>query len=153
MKSVIEIEINAPQDRIVAVFANPEHVTKWMDDVDRYEPISGEPGTPGSKYRLVPKKGSMIFVATMLPRRQPNELRLELDTSSVTVSVTGIFAALSPSRTRLVSEEVFSFKGLFNKIFGFLATKAIRRAHRRHMDAFKRFAEEHARRQTPLTHG
>jgi hypothetical protein len=48
---------------------------------------------------------------------------------------------LSPGTTRLVSEEVFTFKGLLSKAFGLLARPAIRRAHRRHMEGFKRFAE------------
>jgi hypothetical protein len=36
---------------------------------------------------------------------------------------------------------VFHFKGLMSGIFGFLAGFAIRKAHRRHMEAFKAFAE------------
>jgi len=51
---------------------------------------------------------------------------------------------VSPGRTRLISEEVFSFKNPFNRLFGFLAQRAIRNAHRRHIEAFKRFAEEQA---------
>jgi hypothetical protein len=30
---------------------------------------------------------------------------------------------------------------MFNKVSGFLAQKAIKAVHRRHMDSFKRFAE------------
>jgi len=55
--------------------------------------------------------------------------------------VKGTFVALSAARTRLLSEEVFRFKGLFNKVFGFLVQRTIKNAHRRHMEAFKRFAE------------
>jgi hypothetical protein len=95
----------------------------------------------GSKYRLVPKKGKMVFVATVVARNLPTESHLSLEASNVTVSVNGTFVALSSSRTRLTSEEVFHFKGLLNTIFGFLAWRAIRSVHRRHMEAFKRFAE------------
>jgi uncharacterized protein YndB with AHSA1/START domain len=142
MKNVIELDINLPRERVAALFADPRNTTKWMDDVERYEPISGEPGMPGSTYRLVPKTGKMVFVATVISRQLPDEARLTLDASSVAVSVTGTFVAVSPDRTRLVSEEVFSFKGLFNKLFGFVAQSSIRNAHRRHMEAFKRFAEQ-----------
>jgi hypothetical protein len=114
-----------------------------MDDVDRVETISGQLGMPGSKYRLVPKKGKMVFVATVLARNLPSESHLSLEASNVTVSMKGLFGALSSDRTRLTSEEVFSFKGPLSKVFGFLAQGAIRRAHRRHMEAFKRFAEAH----------
>ena len=143
MKSVIELEIDVPQARLATLFADPQQNTKWMDDVDRVETISGQLGMPGSKYRLVPKKGKMVFVATVLARNLPSESHLSLEASNVTVSEKGLFGALSSDRTRLTSEEVFSFKGPLSKVFGFLAQGAIRRAHRRHMEAFKRFAEAH----------
>jgi hypothetical protein len=143
MRSVVELEVDVPQERLAALFADPDNSTRWMDDLERYEPMSGEPGMPGSTYRLVPKTGKMVFVATVISRKLPNEVRLNLDASSVAVSVTGTFVALSSDRTRLVSEEVFSFKGPFHKLFGLVAQRAIRNAHRRHMEAFKRFAEQH----------
>lgn len=34
---------------------------------------------PGSTYRLVPKSGAMIFVATVVSRDLPNEICLSLD--------------------------------------------------------------------------
>ncbi len=141
MKSVIELEIDAPQEKLAALFADPQQNTKWMNDVERVEPISGQLGMPGSQYRLVPKKGNMVFVATILSRNLPTESQLILEASNATVSVKGTLVALSSERTRLISEEVFSFKGLFSRLFGFLAQGAIKNAHRRHMEAFKRFAE------------
>jgi len=142
MKSVVELDIEAPLPRVAALFGNPEHSTTWMRDIARYEPIKGQPGAPGSTYRLVPKKGSMVFVATVLAASVPNAFRLELEASNVTVSISATLTALSPGRTHLVSVEVFSFKGLIHRIFGALATPMIRKAHRRHMEAFKEFAEE-----------
>ena len=144
MKSVVELEIDVPRDKVVELFTDPENSTKWMDDLERYEPISGDPGIPGSTYRLVPKKGNMIFVATVIARELPNKLRLRLDNSNITVFVKGTFVALSPQKTRLTSEEVFRFKGVFQKIFGFLASSSIKKVHRRHIEAFKRFAEAQA---------
>ena len=143
MESVIELEIDVPQARLATLFADPQQTIGWMDDVDSVETISGQLGMPGSKYRLVPKRGKMVFVATVLARNLPAESHLSLEASNVIVSVKGIFVALSPDRTRLTSEEVFSFKGPLNEVFGFLAQGAIKDAHRRHMEAFKRFAEAH----------
>jgi hypothetical protein len=143
VKSTITVEIDLPQTQVAELFSNPRHVTAWMHDVDRVEPVSGDLGTPGSSYRLVPKRGSMVFVATVLPRVLPNQSRLRLDSSDVTVSVTGTFQSLSPTRTLLVSQEVFAFKRIIGTIFGVLAWLAIRRAHRRHIEAFKTFAETH----------
>jgi hypothetical protein len=141
MRSVVQVEIEMPKDRVVALYADPENSTEWMDDIDRYEAIRGKPGLPGSKYRLVPKHGSMVFVATVLDNPSPDEVRLELEAPKVTVSVTGRFGSISAHRTRLTSVEVFQFKGMFSRLKGVLASAAIQRAHRRHMAAFARFAE------------
>jgi len=141
MKSTVELDIDLPRQQLAALFADPTLNTKWMDDIERYEPVSGQPGAPGSKYRLIPKKGDMVFVATVISNDLPRESRLFLDGSNVTVSITAQYVALSPRKSRPVSEEVFTFKNLIGKIMSFFARGAIRKAHRRHMEAFKRFAE------------
>jgi hypothetical protein len=84
-----------------------------------------------------------MFDATVLARNLPAELCLSLEAPNVTISVKGLFAVVSSNKTRLTSEQVFSFKGPLNKVFGFLARGAIKKAQRRHMEAFKRFAEAH----------
>lgn len=145
MRSIVVVDINAPQEEVAALYADPSNSAKWMEDVERYEPVSGEQGMPGSTYRLKPKQGSMVFTATVVSRTLPNELRLHLDASNVTVDVNGTLSTLSYGRTRLVSEEVFKFKGVWNLLFGLLARRSIRKAHRRHIEAFKRFAERQQR--------
>jgi hypothetical protein len=79
VKSVIEIEIHVPRARLAALYADPKLNTRWMDDVERMEPISGQLGMPGSKYRLVPKKRDMVFVATVLVRNLPESRSYERD--------------------------------------------------------------------------
>jgi hypothetical protein len=144
MKSVVEVDIDAPQVLVAELHGNPELSTKWMDDVERYEAVAGEPGMAGSQYRLLPKRGSMVFLATVIQRDLPNELRLRLDATGVRVLVTARISPLAPGRTRLTSEQVFQFQGVLGRAFGVLGRGAIKKAHRRHIDAFKRFAEASA---------
>ena len=146
MKSTVELDIDVPQQRVAALFADPTLNTKWMDDVERYEPLSGQPGAPGSRYRLVPKQGDMVLVATVISNDLPNESRLRLEASGFTVAITARYVSLARDKSRLVSEEVFTFKGLIGKITSFFARPAIHKAHRNHMEAFKRFAEKQQRR-------
>lgn len=143
MKSIVEIEVNVPKKQLAALFADPDSMTKWMDDLERYELISGDAGMPGSKYRMVPKAGRshMSFIATVTARNLPDALALKLESSSVDVSVTGTFAALSAHNTKVISEEEFTFRGPFDRMFGFLAQREIKKNHRHHMECFKRFAE------------
>jgi hypothetical protein len=141
MTSKVELDINAPHAQLAELFANPRNNPRWMDDIERIEPISGELGQPGSVYRLVPKHSRLVFVATVLTRTLPRELKLLLHAPRVSVLATDTFLKVSDRKTRLISEEVFTFTGIFRKIVSLLARRSIASAHRRHMESFKRFAE------------
>jgi len=71
MKSTVEVEISAPQQEVAELYADPRNNIKWMHDIAGYEPLSGEQGMPGSTFRLVPKEGDRIFVATMEEKSCP----------------------------------------------------------------------------------
>jgi len=141
MRSLVQLDIDLSKPELAELFADPALMTKWMDDLERVEPISGKLGVPGSRYRLIPKSGDMVFEATVIARNLPHESRLRLEASNVTVAISATFEAVSPGTTRLVSDEQFTFKGVFGKLLGFFAQWSIRKAHRRHMLAFKHFAE------------
>jgi hypothetical protein len=141
MRSTVELDINARQAQLAHLFADPRNNPRWMDDIERIEPVSGDLGQPGSVYRLVPRKGGRVFVATVLKRALPREVMLRLDAPRVSVLATDTFLKLSDNQTRLISEEVFTFKGVVRKMLGLLGRGPIKRAHRHHMESFKRFAE------------
>ena len=144
MKSTVEVEIAAPLDEVSRLLADPRHSAEWMHDLARYELVSGEPGAVGSTYRLVPKDGKLIFLATVQERGPAGELRLHLHSPSVDVAITATLAAIAPDHTRLVSEEVFTFRGVLSLLV-LLAAGPIRASHRRHMEDFKKWVEERRR--------
>jgi len=146
MRSCVAIEVRAPHSTVAELFADPLNSPRWMNELDRVEAVSGHLGAQGSKYRMVSKDGGMDFVATVVLRDLPNELHLRLDGANVAVYITDRFLAPSGEVTRLVSEEVFRFEGAIRRLFGVLTRGAIRKAHRRHMQSFKRFAEAHGSR-------
>ena len=37
MKSVFEIEVNVPQEKLAELFAEPENYKKWMGDLEGFE--------------------------------------------------------------------------------------------------------------------
>ena len=143
MKSVVEVEINLPQKEAAELYADPHLNSTWMHNIARYEPLSGEEGMSGATYRLVPKEGDMIFIATVVERNLPDELRLHLEASEVEVEVKGTFISLSPIRTKFISEEVFTFKGADEETVSPSVKEDIKAAHRQHIEDFKRFAENH----------
>ena len=141
MKSTVEVEINRPQGESASLYADPRNNPKWMHDIARYEPLSGREGMPGSTYRLVPKEGDMIFTVTVVERNLPDRLNVHLEGSDTDVDVKGTFRSLSPTRAKLISEEVFTFKGGADETVSPSVKEDIKAAHRRHMADFKRFAE------------
>jgi hypothetical protein len=140
MKDIVAVYIDAAQAKVAALVADPANNPKWMEGLDRYQPVSGEAGAPGSTYRLVQQGGKLDFLATVVRRDLPDEVDLMLSADSVVVSVRAQFLARG-NATRLVSAETFRFKGLFGPFIGLLSRRAIRRAHRAQMLAFKRFVE------------
>jgi polyketide cyclase/dehydrase/lipid transport protein len=144
MRSVVELEIEGPRDRIAELYADASNNSKWMDDLVRNEPIFGQPGDVGSQYRMVSRDSDMHFVVTVVSVR-PDNVRLHLDERRATVDVNVDFVPLNASVTRFVSTEEFHFKRLVPRLAGLFARRAIRTAHQRHMEAFKRFAESEHR--------
>jgi hypothetical protein len=141
MKDIVIVDINAPKTEVATLFSDPRNNPMWMDDVARYEPAGGKQGARGSKYRLIPKQGTLLFNVTVVENDLPDKLHLTLDSSTVIVNMRGTLTALPDGGTRLVSEEVFDFKTVWRKALGVITRPAIHKTHRRHMEAFKRFAE------------
>src|SRR5262245_64766889 len=112
MKSVVKIDIDVQRARVAELFADPDNHPKWMHDIERVEAVRGVPGEKGSVYRLVPKRGDREFVATVVERRLPADLKLFLDSPDVSVSIADRLVERSDQVTRLISIEIFQFKGL-----------------------------------------
>jgi len=142
MKDTVELTIHAPQAKVAALFDDPRTFPQWMEEIERTETLSGDPAALGAKVRLVPRRGHHGFVAKKVARDLPHWSCLLLSDSGVSVTVRGTFVRVSDEITKLVSEEIFAFRGLMARIRGFLGRRAIRSAHRKHMESFKRFAEQ-----------
>ena len=81
--------------------------------------------------------------------REDSEITFQTELGDAELAITDTLVRLSDRKTKLISEEVFTFKGLLGRIMGFLGRRSIGAAHRRHMESFKRFAEsDQARRET-----
>jgi hypothetical protein len=141
MRSRVEVNIAAAPVLVAELFSDPSRNVEWMNDVERIEALRGNLGEVGSVYKIIPKDNGLCFVATVLAVDLPNRLRLSLDEKTVSVSVNATFVRLSETMTKLISEEQFMFKGLLKRFFSIFVRTSIKRAHRRHIESFKRFAE------------
>ena len=141
MRSIAVVEVDAPREGVAERYIDPRNNEKWMTDLDRLDLLHGDPGMPGSAYRLISDQPHLSFVAEVVERRLPEMVRLQLDAPSLSVDIHVTFAALPGDRTRLRSTEVFRFKGLFGRAMSLFARKSIHAAHLQQMNAFKSYAE------------
>ena len=146
MKYTFETEINTPRAIVAELAGNPDNRKYWMEGLESDEHLSGTPGTPGATSRLVFKTGkvTITMIGTVLVRNLPEELSERFEASNVVTHATTRFVSLSPHKTQYISEQAFHFKGLFNTLVGWLLQGEFKKQTLRHMEHFKRFAEQSA---------
>lgn len=142
MKYTVTIEIEKPIDEVVALFDNADNLYAWMEGLESFEHLSGEPGQVGAKSRLKFKMGkrNIEMIETITVRDLPDEFTGTYDAEGVFNIVKNRFEAINPTRTRYISEQEFQFTG-FMKIFGWLMPGAFRKQSMKYLEAFKAFAE------------
>lgn len=142
MKYTVTIEIEKPIDEVVALFDNADNLYAWMEGLESFEHLSGEPGQVGAKSRLKFKMGkrNIEMIETITVRDLPDEFTGTYDAEGVFNIVKNRFEAINPTRTRYISEQEFQFTG-FMKIFGWLMPGAFRKQSMKYLEAFKTFAE------------
>ena len=71
----IEMTIELPRDRVIELFDSFDNLKKWQKALLEVEHLSGEPGEPGAKTRLVYAMGKrkMVMTETILTRNLPDE--------------------------------------------------------------------------------
>lgn len=144
MQYTIEIEINLPRDQVVALFDSTENLFKWLEGLQSFEHISGEPGHPGAKSKIVMQSGKRTYemIETVTVRNLPEEFSGTYDAKGVHNIVRNHLIDLGNGRTKWVTENEFLFKGIFMRIIGFLMKGAFVKQSRKYMLDFKAFAEE-----------
>lgn len=143
MKYACEIEINRPVQTVVELFDNPDNMGKWMEGLQSFEHLSGEPGKVGSKSRLRFKMGrrEMEMIETITVRNLPDEFAGTYEANGAFNIVKNKFLPLPGERTLYINEQEFQFKG-FMKIIGFLMPGMFKKQSMKYLVAFKNFAEK-----------
>ena len=142
MQFTTETIINAPIEKVIALFDDPQNLPKWMEGLQSFEHISGTPGQPGAKSRLKFKIGKREFdlIETVTVRDLPHEFSGTYDAQGVQNIVRNRFIKLAGDKTKYVTENEFQFKG-FMKILAFLMSGAFKKQSIKYAEDFKRFVE------------
>lgn len=142
MKFTSEIILNAPIEKVVELFDNPQNMHKWMHGLQSFEHLSGRPGHPGAKSKLTydmnGRKVEMIETVTV--RNLPDEFSGTYEAKGVFNIVKNKFQKISENQTRYLTENEFQFKG-FMKAIALLMPGAFKKQSNTFLKDFKAFVE------------
>lgn len=144
MKYTQEIIINKPIKEVVALFDNPNNLYEWMEGLQKIEHLSGTPGEPGAKSKLLFKMGNreIEMIETITVRDLPTEFSGTYEANGVFNIQKNKFISIADNQTKHVTENEFQFKGVMMKLMGFLMPGAFKKQSYKYLKAFKTFAEK-----------
>lgn len=143
MKYSLDITINLPRKRVIELFDNPDNLAKWQPGLLKFEHISGEPGQPGAKSRLLYKMGKREteMIETVVLRELPDKFHGTYEANGVLNIQENFFEEIDENSTKWTSVSEFKFKSLAMKLMGWLMPGAFKKQSYKFMKYFKTFAE------------
>ena len=147
MKYTREVVIDLPRDRVIELFDNPDNLPKWQEGLQSFEHVSGEPGQPGAKSRLVyDHRGRHIeMIETITERNLPDEFSGTYETEGVWNGMKNRFVEDAPDRTRWIAESEFRCSGLKMKLMTIFLRPMFTSTTMKSLRDFKAFAEGEGR--------
>ena len=143
--SQASISINAPVDRVFAVYNNPFLLHHWLDNFHSIENISGQPNQVGSKWRLHFKdqEGDLATVDETLIDYQANKL-IAFDYSNQWLDGKhqAIFEPDTKAQTRITIQQNYSGKGIVQNAMLFLMGHHIDESNQKNLQQLKVLIEQ-----------
>lgn len=142
MKLKLETVIDASLAAVWDAFDNQDNMTRWQQNLESCNHVSGEPGQPGAVSELVYKeKGrKVVLKETITERRQPDFLAGTYESPMGKTLVVNHFEAVDENSTRWTAWCNFTFHGVMKFISLFVAGK-IRKRSEADMQRFKLMVE------------
>jgi hypothetical protein len=116
---------------------------KWQPGLESFEHLSGTPGQPGARSKLVYQMGKrrIEMIETILTRNLPEDFTGSYEAKGVYNVIRVSFIPVDANTTRYVAENEFKFTNLTMKIFSWLMPGAFKKQSQQYLDLFKAFAE------------
>lgn len=144
MKFTCSVEIDKPMAEVVELWNNPDNLKEWQDGFIRFEHISGEPGKPGARSRMIYKMGKreLELFETIITNNLPKEFTGRYEAHTMTNTMANRFSEIEPGKTRWEAEiEYTIFKGIIPKLLSRFMPGMFKRQTQKWLDQFKAFAE------------
>ncbi|MFZ5843881.1 MAG: SRPBCC family protein [Pseudomonadota bacterium] len=143
MKCRLEIDIDLPRERVIALFDDPANLKRWQPELLSFEHLSGEPGQVGAKSRLRYQMGKreVELIETIIERRLPDVFSGSYETKGMWNGIENRFVELDNGHTRWIADNEFRGSGLL-KLLIWLMPGAFKKQSFKYMQQFKTFAEQ-----------
>ncbi len=144
MKYSLEIEVNQPLEKVIALLDDPENMKHWQPGLVSYEVLSDEPRKEGAQMKLHYKMGKreIEMVETITAYDLPKGMSATYETNGVVSIQKNLFHAIDENRTQWVSDNEFVFNNFMMKLMGTFMPGAFKKQSKVYLEAFKKFAEE-----------
>jgi uncharacterized membrane protein len=143
MKYTVFNTINKPLEEVIAHFRDPDCLPKWMEGLQKIEPVSGTPGQAGAKSELhfLHKGKEMILQETILEENLPDQIKFSYVSPMGYNEVEMQFERLSDNSVKQYNTSYFELKGMM-KIMGPLMKGMFKKQSKKYLDAFKEYVEQ-----------
>lgn len=145
MKYSTSIDINAPRERVVELFNNPDNLSKWQDGFKGVEQISGAPGTTGAKKKMFYEMNGreMELLETITANKLPDSFAALYQHTAMENTMTSRFIEINEGQgTRFeVDVEYTKFNGLMPKLMATFFPGVFRKQSQKWFEQFKQHAE------------
>ena len=144
MKFTCTIDINRPKEKVVALFADPQHLKEYQDGFISKELLEGTAGQNGAISKMLYKqgKGQMELTETIINNGLPDVFVGHYHHKHMDNTMTCRFIQLNENQTRYKSEiEYTAFRGFLPKLLAKLFPGMFKKQVQKWQNNFKIFAE------------
>lgn len=146
MKFTCQVEINAPIEKVIELFDNPDNLKDWQDGFISYEHLNGTPGQKDAKSKLIYKAGrkTIELIETIITNKLPEEFTALYEAKQMVNTMTNRFLPKGNNTLYVADIEYTQFNGLMLKLMIKLAPGMFRKQAQKWLDQFKDFVERKA---------
>jgi len=145
MKYSSSMEINAPRERVVDLFRNPDNLAKWQDGFKGTEQVAGSPGeTSAQKKMFYDNRGQdMELLETITNNNLPDEFSALYQHKMMENTMTCRFIETNGgSSTRFECDvEYTKFNGIMIRLIAAFVPGMFKKQSQKWFDQFKEHAE------------
>ncbi len=144
MRYQLELDIDAPRERVLELFLDTENLKRWQPSLVRYEQLSGDGmrgvgSTSKQLHRMGQREVDML--ATVTVDRYPDEFAATFEADDVWNLIENHFFDLGEHRTKWTVTSDFRSSSFMMKLLMLIMPGMFKKQTRSFMEHFKEFAE------------